>query len=56
LARFREKEAKATFCEQKPAKKLVNFGPVALETARPKNAEVFASFFSESGRFLACSC
>jgi hypothetical protein len=55
-ARFREKEAKATFCGQKVAKNSVNLGPVALETALPKKAKVLGLFFSESGRFFVCSC
>ncbi|HTJ90143.1 MAG TPA: hypothetical protein VL356_08210 [Acidocella sp.] len=45
-----EAERKATFCEQKVAKKLCYFGPVALKPHGPKVTQVFAPLFSKSGR------
>jgi hypothetical protein len=43
---------KATFCEQKVAKKLCYFGPVPFERRKPKVKRIFAPLFLKSGHFL----
>jgi hypothetical protein len=40
-----EAKRKATFCEQKGAKKLRYFGPVRFERLRPKVQKIFAPLF-----------
>jgi hypothetical protein len=48
-----EKERKASFCEQKEAKKLYHAGPWALSLTQPQaqHKKVFAPLFSKSGHF-----
>jgi hypothetical protein len=45
-----EAERKATFCEQKVAKKLCYFRPCWFRCCRPGFEKVFAPLFSKSGR------
>jgi hypothetical protein len=43
---------KATFCEQKVAKKLCYLGPCSFLWHGPNLAEVFAPLFSKNGHLL----
>jgi hypothetical protein len=44
-------KGKASFCEQKEAKKLCSSGPCWFQRHGPKGAKVFALLFSKSGCF-----
>jgi hypothetical protein len=48
-----EAKRKASFCEQKEAKKLFSTGPCWFRRHRPRQTKVFgAAFFQKSGYFL----
>jgi hypothetical protein len=49
------KEKRATFCEQKVAKKLCYAGPRALSLTQPmaQHKKIYAPLFSKSGRFFS---
>jgi hypothetical protein len=46
-------QERASFCEQKEAKKLVKLGRAGFTATGPAWPEVFAPLFSKSGYFLS---